>query len=130
MDARPRRRLSMARCTCALMAPCTVSPGRSDPGGEAAASFPDDFPHHAQEVAAHDLLDILLAIAAFQQTRRDGRHLRHVFEPDRHSVDAIPIAPDADVIDAGHRHRMVDVRDRIFESRAALRLCLPYLGDM
>src|SRR5262245_38013567 len=83
-------------------------------------SFSDHFAHYAQKIATHDLLDILLAVAALQQGGRDCWHPGYVLEPYRYFFDAVPIAADADVIDAGHLHGMVNMRDCVFECRLTM----------
>src|SRR5436305_15241266 len=45
-----------------------------------------------------------------------------VLQPNRHIIDAIPIAADAYVIDAGHLHGVIDMGQRIFERRAAVQI--------
>src|SRR5260221_346152 len=67
---------------------------------EATLSFPHHFAHDTQKVSAHDLLDVRLAVAAFEQSRGERRHFRFILQAPRRVRDAVEIATDADVINA------------------------------
>src|SRR5712691_7631414 len=71
---------------------------------------PLDLLHHAQDVAAEDLLDVRLGIALLEQRVGDLRQLRRVFHSDWHRR-AIEVGAKADMISARDLHRVIDVLD-------------------
>jgi len=55
------------------------------------------------------------AVTAFQQRSSQVRHAGHVLEACRHAAHPIIISSDADVVNAGDLHDMLDVRHQIIE---------------
>src|ERR1051325_3034147 len=74
---------------------------------------------HAHEVPAEDLLHIAIGQAALQQPGGDARQRRGGLQSFRERWDAVEVAADADVVDAGDLHRVDDVVDGVLERRDA-----------
>src|SRR5262245_46053361 len=85
---------------------------------------PLDFGPDAQQVAAPDLADLLLRIAAAYQLDRHVHRLRGAVES-VHAAAAVEVRRDADVVDADELHRIVDVIDVVLDGRTAGRGPLP-----
>ena len=66
-------------------------------------------PHDAQDIAAQDLLQIFLAIAATGEFADQVGNLGNVFHAARRGVNAVEVGAQADVIDAAHLDGMIDV---------------------
>src|SRR5262245_3690802 len=64
---------------------------------------------HAEEVAAEDLHQLLLPVAAVEQRLRQVRIAADILQLARSAVDAVEVAADADVVDAGNLDDVVDV---------------------
>src|SRR5579862_9145419 len=60
-----------------------------------------DLPHHAQDVAAANLLDVVVGIAAADQFGDQIWIRGDVFEPADDARDAVEVAAEADVVDSG-----------------------------
>src|SRR5262245_18184630 len=69
-----------------------------------------DLLHHAQDVAAENLLDVGVRVALLDQRIGDLRQLRGVFQSEGHRR-AVEVLPQADVIGTGDLDRVIDVLD-------------------
>src|SRR5690606_34111644 len=82
-----------------------------------AADPPADGLHlaeYAQQVAAPQLLDLLLGVAAADELERDVEGLGRV-APAVDAAAAIEVGADADVVDADELDRVVDVVDEVLD---------------
>ena len=75
---------------------------------------------HAQQVAAPDLADLLLGVAAAHQLQRDVERLARVV-PAVDAAAAVEVRRDADVIDADLLDDVVDVIDEVLDRGARRR---------
>jgi hypothetical protein len=64
---------------------------------------------HAKDVPPRDLLDVVVRITPAEQLRHQIWIRRHVFEADDDAGDAVEVAAEPDVIDAGHFLDVIDV---------------------
>src|SRR5579864_1885974 len=71
-----------------------------------------DLVHHAQQVSAPELCDLLLGISAADELQRHVERLARVAPADD-AAAAIEIRRDADVVDADLLHRVVDMIDEV-----------------
>src|SRR5258708_7403278 len=69
---------------------------------------------HTQSVFAEDFANVLFRIAVLEQRGREVGYLRNILETLRGRGDAVEVATDGHVIDAGDFHHMIDVRDHVF----------------
>ena len=77
-----------------------------------------DLAPHAQQVAAPDLADLLLGVAATHELERDVERLRRAV-PAVDAAAAVEVGRDADVIDADLLDEVVDVIDEVLDGRRA-----------
>src|SRR5436853_7549067 len=85
-----------------------------------------DFLHFApdaQQVAAPDLADLLLGVAAAHELERHVERFGRAV-PAVHAAAAVEVRRDADVIDADHLDGVIDVIDAVFHRRASGRRVL------
>src|SRR6187401_2461265 len=66
-------------------------------------------PKHAKDVPPRGLLDLVVGITPAEQLRYQIWIRRHVFEADDDAGDAVEVAAEPDVIDAGHFLDVIDV---------------------
>src|SRR5262245_7895628 len=74
-----------------------------------------DFAENAEGVQSEDLLQVLVGVAFLLERGFERRQLRDVLETLRRSRDPVEIAPDADVVDAGDLHGVIDVFDGVVD---------------
>ena len=76
---------------------------------------------HPQQVLSGELLQVRVAPAPADQLGEKVRKLRHVLEADRHVVDPVEVAADADVVHARHLAHVLDVIGHLRQRRARAR---------
>ena len=76
------------------------------------------FAQGTQDVAAEDLVDVRLGVAAAEQFLRQPGVARDVFEADRDAGDAVEVGADAGVVDAGDLDDVVDVVGHVGDGAA------------
>src|SRR3954467_12979152 len=105
--------VSVARCSSSPMLTAT---GSSSIASLAATSAPRHGVEHAQEVAAEDLLDVRLGVAAREQRLGDARVVARAVDTERkRDRPRVHVPTESHVIDPRHLHGVVDVLDQALE---------------
>ena len=91
----------------------------------AASSTPSPPPASRAARSAEDLLDVLVLVAAPEQFRRERRVFRDILETRTTLRDAVEVAAEADVIDAGDLADVIDVIGGVGERGARRRIAPP-----
>src|SRR6185437_9462393 len=81
--------------------------------------FPFRFhgPHQPQCIPPVEHSDLRMRVAALEECLGQMREIGDALEPHRRALDAVEVAADADMLDAGYLHRVVNVVHHVAQRR-------------